>query len=177
MSRVGKQPVNIKGLTLKPDGDVISFSNGKQTELLDTKGNVKFKIENDQLVFSSNGEDRQSKAYWGTYRSLAQNIVIGLTQGYKIELEINGVGYRAAVSGKNLELQLGYSHPISHPIPDGIKITVNKNIIVVEGHNKQQVGQQAAIIRSYRAPEPYKGKGVKYVTETIRRKAGKTAGK
>jgi large subunit ribosomal protein L6 len=108
---------------------------------------------------------------------LSQNIVIGLVDGYEKKLEINGVGYRASVKGNTLELQLGFSHSISYEFPTDVKIEVDKNIIIIKGNDKQVIGQIAAEIRAYRPPEPYKGKGVKYLDETIIRKAGKTAGK
>jgi large subunit ribosomal protein L6 len=123
------------------------------------------------------GEDKQSKAFWGTYRALASNMISGLAKPFEKKLEINGVGYRAAVNGKNLEMQLGYSHPIIYAIPEGVEIVVDKNTISIKGSDKQQVGQVAAEIREFRAPEPYKGKGVKYADEVIRRKAGKTSKK
>jgi len=138
---------------------------------------VKVNIEGDILTFEPANETKFSHAMWGTVRSLANNAVIGLTNGFEKKLEINGVGYRAAVKGNVLELQLGYSHPINYKIPAGITVTVEKNIITVKGSDKQQVGQVAAEIRSFRKPEPYKGKGVKYVDERIIRKAGKTAKK
>ena len=119
--------------------------------------------------------DKESSAFWGTYRALTNNAIEGLATGFAKSLEINGVGYRANVKGKVLELQLGYSHPINYEIPAGLEIIVDKNLIHIKGADKQQVGQTAAIIRGYRKPEPYKGKGVKYTDEHIVRKAGKTA--
>ncbi len=178
MSRIGKQPVDIpSGIEVKLDGSKLLFKKGNKTRELETKNNVDIKIEDNKIIFAPKGEDRQSKAFWGTYRSLANNIVIGLTKGFEKKLEINGVGYRAAVKGKTLELQLGFSHPINYEIPEGIEIKVEKNIISIKGDDKQLVGQVAAEIRSFRPPEPYKGKGVKYVDEVIIRKAGKTAKK
>ena len=178
MSRVGKQPVKIPaGIEVSLDGTTIIAKKGKLEKKLDTYGRVKVKIDNDEVKFERVGEDKQSSAYWGTYRALFNNIVIGLDKGFKKSLEINGVGYRAQLNGKVLELQLGYSHPINYEIPEGIDIKVEKNPIHVSGTDKQQVGQVAAIIRSFRPPEPYKGKGVKYVDEVIIRKAGKAAGK
>lgn len=175
MSRIGKKPVSIPaGITIKSNGDILSFSNSKSTLELDTKGNVEFSIEAKELVFTRKDESKESSAFWGTYRALSQNIIIGLTEGFKKELEVNGVGYRAKVEGKLLDLQLGFSHPIKHPIPDGIDIKVVKNVITISGVDKQKVGQVAAEVRAYRPPEPYKGKGVKYVDEHIIRKAGKT---
>ena len=175
MSRIGKLPVEIpSGVEVSMDGSKIVFKKGSIQKELDTKDNVIVKIENNQIVFAPKGEDRQSKAFWGTYRSIAGNIITGITQGFEKKLEINGVGYRAAVKGSVLELLLGFSHPINYNIPKDIQITVEKNLITVKGDDKQLVGQVAADIRSFRPPEPYKGKGVKYVDETIIRKAGKT---
>ncbi len=178
MSRIGKQPVNIpSGVEVKNENGKLLFKKGNVTKELDTKNNVNIVIEDNQIKFSPKGDDRQSRAFWGTYRSLANNIVIGLTQGFEKKLEINGVGYRAAVKGNTLELQLGFSHPINYEFPKGIEIKVEKNLITIKGDDKQLVGQIAAEIRSFRPPEPYKGKGVKYVDEVIIRKAGKTAKK
>ncbi len=175
MSRIGKLPVEIpSGVEVTMDGSKIIFKKGSVQKELDTKDNVIVKIENNQIVFAPKGEDRQSKAFWGTYRSISDNIITGITKGFEKKLEINGVGYRAAVKGNVLELLLGFSHPINYDIPKDITITVEKNLVSVKGDDKQLVGQVAADIRSFRPPEPYKGKGVKYVDETIIRKAGKT---
>ena len=178
MSRIGKQPVVIPdGVAVSESNGVITFKKGNVEKTLDTKGFVNIDIKDNQLVFSPKGDDRQSKAYWGTFRSLANNIVIGLTKGYEKKLEINGVGYRAAVKGNILELQLGFSHPINYEFPKDVSITVEKNIITIKCDDKQRIGQIAAEIRGFRPPEPYKGKGIKYVDEVIIKKAGKTAGK
>ena len=178
MSRIGKKPISIpNGVEVKIDGSSLKFKKANNERVLDLKGNVDVKIEDGQISFSPKGEDRQSRAYWGTYRALANNIVIGLTDGFTKQLEINGVGYRAAMKGKVLELNLGFSHPINFDSPAGIEISVDKNIITIKGDDKQKVGQVAAEIRGFRSPEPYKGKGVKYVEEHIIRKAGKTSKK
>ncbi len=175
MSRIGKLPVEIpSGVEVTMDGSRIIFKKGSIQKELDTKDNVIVKIENNQIVFTPKGEDRQSKAFWGTYRSISSNIITGITKGFEKKLEINGVGYRATLKGNVLELLLGFSHPINYNIPKDITIAVEKNIISIKGNDKQLVGQVAADIRSFRPPEPYKGKGVKYVDETIIRKAGKT---
>ncbi len=178
MSRIGKNPVTIPAeISVSVDGNVIVFKKGSVQKELDTKGNVEVKVENGQIVFASKSDDRQDRAYWGTYRALSANIIVGLTTGYQKQLEINGVGYRAAVKGNILELQLGFSHPINYEFPKGLQVSVEKNLITIKGDDKQVVGQVAAEVRSFRPPEPYKGKGVKYVEEHIRRKAGKTAKK
>ncbi|MEW5831622.1 MAG: 50S ribosomal protein L6 [Campylobacterota bacterium] len=178
MSRIGKNPISIPNdVKVSIDGTVITFAKGNVTQVLDTRGNCGVKLEDNALSFSTNSDHRQDRAYWGTYRALAANIVTGLTAGFEKKLEINGVGYRAAVNGNVLNLQLGFSHDINYDIPAGITIAVDKNVISVKGADKQQVGQIAAEIRSFRPPEPYKGKGVKYADETILRKAGKTSKK
>ncbi|MEA1956706.1 MAG: 50S ribosomal protein L6 [Campylobacterota bacterium] len=178
MSRIGKKPVEFAAdVTVSSNGNVISFAKGKNSVDLDTKGNVNFSIDGNVLTFTSLSDDRAHRAFWGTYRALAANVVTGLTTGYTKQLEINGVGYRAKVQGKVLNLQLGFSHDINYDLPEGLEAAVDKNIITLKSHDKQLVGQFAAEVRSFRPPEPYKGKGVKYVEEHIVRKAGKTAGK
>ena len=178
MSRIGKQPVEIpSGIEVKIDGTAIVAKKGNNEKRLETYGRVHIEIDGNKVKFSRVGDTKQSSAYWGTYRALFNNIIIGLDKGFKKSLEINGVGYRANVNGKTLEMQLGFSHPVNYEIPEGIDIKVEKNIIHISGTDKQQVGQVAAEIRSFRPPEPYKGKGIKYVDEVIIRKAGKAAGK
>ena len=178
MSRIGKKPVDFgANITVSTNGDIITFTAGKNSVDLDTKGNVEFSIEGNILTFAQKSEAKEHRAFWGTYRALAQNIVTGLTTGYAKALEINGVGYRAAVKGKVLNLQLGFSHDINYDLPEGLEASVEKNVITLKSHDKQLLGQVAAEIRSFRPPEPYKGKGVKYIDEHIVRKAGKTAKK
>ncbi|ARJ55696.1 50S ribosomal protein L6 [Campylobacter cuniculorum] len=178
MSRIGKQPVVIPaGVEVKLEGNLLKFKKGNLAKELDIKANVNVEIKDNHIIFSPKGEDRQSRAYWGTYRALTQNIVLGITEGFSKTLEINGVGYKATLKGKVLELSLGFSHPINYAIPEGIEIAVDKNNVIVKGSDKQVVGQVAAQIREFRPPEPYKGKGVKYIDERIIRKAGKTSKK
>jgi len=178
MSRIGKNPVDFgSDIKVTTNGNVITFAKGKNTVDLDTKGNVTFEVEGTTLTFKNLSDSREHRAFWGTYRALSQNIVVGLTTGYTKQLEINGVGYRAAVKGRTLNLQLGFSHDIDYPLPDAIEATVEKNVITLKSHDKQALGQVAAEIRAFRPPEPYKGKGVKYMEEHIVRKAGKTAKK
>lgn len=178
MSRIGKKPVEFaQDITVSANGDVISFAKGKISVDLDTKGNVDFAIDGNTLTFSAKSDEKTHRAFWGTYRALAANAVAGLTTGYSKQLEINGVGYRAAVKGKVLNLQLGHSHDINFDLVDGLEAKVEKNVITLTSHDKQLLGQAAAVIRSFRPPEPYKGKGVKYMEEHIVRKAGKTAKK
>jgi large subunit ribosomal protein L6 len=178
MSRIGKKPVEFASdINVSVNGDVITFAKGKNSVDLDTKGNVTMSVEGNVLTFSTLSDSREHRAFWGTYRALAANIVTGLTTGYTKQLEINGVGYRAAVQGKVLNLQLGFSHDINYDLPEGLEATVEKNVITLKSHDKQLLGQVAAEVRSFRPPEPYKGKGVKYMDEHIVRKAGKTAKK
>jgi large subunit ribosomal protein L6 len=178
MSRIGKLPISVPtDVKVTLDGSVITFAKGATTQVLDTRGNCGVTFEDNALAFTTNSDARQDRAFWGTYRALAANIVTGLTTGFEKKLEINGVGYRAAVEGDVLKLQLGFSHDILFDIPAGVAISVEKNVITIKGSDKQQIGQIAAVIRSFRPPEPYKGKGVKYSDETILRKAGKTSKK
>jgi len=176
MSRVGKQPVTVSnGIDVSLDGTVLVAKKGNLEKRLETHGRVEISIDGSEVTFSKVGESKESAAFWGTYRALFNNIIIGLDQGFKKSLEINGVGYRAAVKGKTLNLQLGFSHDVNYPIPEGVEVIVEKNLIHLKGTDKQTIGQVAAEIRSFRPPEPYKGKGVKYTDEVIVRKAGKSA--
>jgi len=178
MSRIGKNPVEFASdITVTTNGNVITFAKGKNSVDLDTKGYVTFEVADNKLTFKNISESREDRAFWGTFRALSQNIVTGLTTGYEKKLEINGVGYRAAVKGRILNLQLGFSHDIDYELKDGLEASVEKNVITLKSHDKQMLGQAAAEIRSFRPPEPYKGKGVKYMEEHIVRKAGKTAKK
>ncbi len=178
MSRIGKRPVTVaSGIEVSLDGTTLVAKKGNLEKRLETHGRVDVNIDGNEVVFTRKGDDKQSAAYWGTYRALFNNIIVGLDKGFQKSLEINGVGYRAAVQGKVLNLQLGFSHDINFDIPEGLEISVDKNIITIKGTDKQAVGQAAAEIRAFRPPEPYKGKGVKYTDEVIIRKAGKAAGK
>lgn len=187
MSRIGKQSITIpKGLEVSVQGSKVIFKGAKAQKELETHNRVNISLKDGVLSFglkedanavNSTNKDLNLNAFWGTYRALANNIVIGLTSGFTKQLEINGVGYKAALKGKILELSLGFSHPINYEIPAGVEVNIDKNIITLKGSDKQQIGQIASEIRAFRPPEPYKGKGVKYVEETILRKAGKTAKK
>ncbi|MGB5867019.1 MAG: 50S ribosomal protein L6 [Arcobacteraceae bacterium] len=178
MSRIGKKAISIpSGVEVTVNNGIVTVKKGSKSIDVDTHNRVGVELADGSLSFSLIGEESQDKAYWGTYRALTNNAIVGLTEGFSKSLEINGVGYRAAVKGKVLELQLGFSHPINFDISDDIEITVEKNIINIKGSSKQEVGQVAAKIRGFRPPEPYKGKGVKYSDEHIVRKAGKTAKK
>ena len=178
MSRIGKRPVTVaSGIDVSLDGTTLVAKKGNLEKRLETHGRVEISIDGSEVTFTRVGEEKQDAAFWGTYRALFNNIIIGLDKGYKKSLEINGVGYRAAIQGKVLNLQLGFSHDINFDIPEGLEVKVEKNVITISGTDKQVVGQAAAEIRAFRPPEPYKGKGVKYTDEVIIRKAGKAASK
>ena len=175
MSRVGKNPVAIPaGVTIELKGQHLK-AKGKRGELqLMVHDDVIVAKEAEGLVFKPRNESRRARMQWGTARNLASNVVRGVSDGFTINLEINGVGYRASADAKMLKMQLGFSHDVEIPIPAGIQIkAVKPTEIEISGSDRQRVGQVAAEIRSLRPPEPYKGKGIKYSTETIRRKEGK----
>jgi large subunit ribosomal protein L6 len=175
MSRVGKNPVVIPaGVTIELKGQHLK-AKGKRGELeLMVHDDVTVAKEAEGLVFKPRNDSRRARMQWGTARNLASNVVRGVSDGFTINLEINGVGYRAAADAKMLKMQLGFSHDVEIPIPAGIQIkAVKPTEIEISGSDRQRVGQIAAEIRSLRPPEPYKGKGIKYSTETIRRKEGK----
>jgi len=179
MSRIGKLPVEIpKGVKLSYTDSVLAVQgpNGKLSRQI--MSCVTLDISETSIVVTRNDETNTTRAAHGLTRTLINNMVTGVTKGFQTDLEINGVGYRAEVKGKELVLSLGYSHPVNYPIPDGIVIEVEKMTkMSVKGFDKELVGQTAAKIRSFRGPEPYKGKGIKYADETILRKAGKTGKK
>ena len=175
MSRVGMIPVAIpEGVTVDLAGQSLT-AKGKIGELnLIFVDDVVASVEDGSIVVKPANDTLNARKMWGTYRSLASNVVVGVSEGFTKDLQVNGVGYRAAVQGKELVLQLGHSHEIRHAIPEGITIKCEtQNEISIFGADKQEVGSIAAKIRSYRPPEPYKGKGVKYKDETILRKEGK----
>ena len=175
MSRVGKNPVEVPdGVNVAIVGQQV-FAKGKLGELSMTfSDDVDITQEENLITVRGRGNSIQSRKMWGTARSVISNLVIGVSEGFTRNLEINGVGYRAQVQGSDLVMQLGFSHEVRHPIPEGITIKCpDQTHITIEGADKQKVGQTASEIRSYRPPEPYKGKGVKYVDEHILRKEGK----
>jgi large subunit ribosomal protein L6 len=175
MSRIGKNPVAIpSGVTLEVAGSTVK-AKGKLGQLeLVVANEVTASVEDGKLWVKPKSTSKRARTLWGTTRALVNNMVHGVSKGFQVNLEINGVGYRAAVQGKNLNLQLGYSHEVAYPIPADVKIVCEKpTSIQITGADRQRVGQIAAEIRGYRKPEPYKGKGIKYDTETIRRKEGK----
>lgn len=180
MSRVGRAPVFLDKsvqVSVNPKNEV-TVKGAKHSLTIPMRPEIKAKVEDGKVVLTTVNTEPRTRGFHGLYRALIQNAVTGVTKGWTRELELNGVGYRAAVSGKKLELTLGYSHPVVYMIPAGIEITVDKQTkIIVTGPNRETVGQVAAKIRSFRPPEPYLGKGVKYADEKIRRKAGKSAAK
>lgn len=175
MSRIGQNPVSVpSGVTVDIAGQIVT-AKGKLGELsLTLVDDVEITRSEDNLVVKPRSDTQRARTMWGTTRSLLQNIVTGVDEGFTVNLEIVGVGYRAAVEGKELVLQLGYSHEIRFPIPDGITMACERpTAIAITGSDKQKVGQIAANIRAFRKPEPYKGKGIKYADEYILRKEGK----
>ena len=175
MSRIGKRPVTVpSGVTATVDGQTVKMKGPKGQLQFIVHDDVEVKFENGSVKVAPRSETNRAQAMYGTARAQVANLVEGVTKGFEKKLEITGVGYRAAMQGKNLQLALGYSHDVVYPIPEGITVTVPKPTeITITGSNSQRVGQVAAEIRSYRPPEPYKGKGVKYVDEFIFRKEGK----
>ena len=175
MSRVGKYPVEIPaGVQVAIAGRTLS-AKGKLGELkLELTDQVEARVDGNKVTVQPRSNERQARMMWGTTRALVANMVRGVSEGYSKSMEITGTGFRAAVQGKNLVMNLGYAHDVVYPVPDGIKITCERPTAVkVEGVDKRQVGQVAAEIRGFRGPEPYKGKGVRYSDEVIRRKEGK----
>ena len=179
MSRIGKMPIAIPaGVTVDvAENNTVTVKGPKGTLTRVLAPELEIKVEGAEVIVNRPNDLKRSKSLHGLTRTLINNMVVGVTQGYEKALEINGVGYRAAKEGKKLVLNLGYSHPVNMIDPEGIESTVDNNRIVVKGIDKEKVGQYAAEIRDKRRPEPYKGKGIKYSDEVIRRKAGKTGKK
>jgi large subunit ribosomal protein L6 len=175
MSRVGKKAVAVPaGVTAKVDGQTVTVKGAKGELSFVVHDDVSVVMNDNAIKVDPRFETKRARALWGTARAQINNLVVGVTKGFEKKLEITGVGYKAAVAGKNLQLSLGYSHDINYPIPAGVTIACPKPTeITIAGINKQQIGQIAAEIREYRGPEPYKGKGVKYAGEFIFRKEGK----
>ena len=177
MSRIGKLPIQVPaGVTITVDSDEVQVKGPKGNLQQFLLPEVTVKVEDGQLTVSRKDDSKLAKSRHGLVRSLINNMIIGVTKGFEKKLEVNGVGFRVNGGGQNLEMALGYSHPVKYQAPEGIDLKVEKLNITVSGINKQKVGQTAAEIRSLRKPEPYKGKGIKYAGEQILRKAGK-AGK
>ena len=175
MSRIGKKPVTIpSGVTATVEGQTVKMKGPKGQLQFVVHDDVSVSFNDNQIKVDPRFETKRARALWGTARAQINNLIVGVTKGFEKKLEITGVGYKAAVAGKNLQLSLGYSHDIHYPIPAGIAIATPKPTeITITGIDKKQVGQVAAEIRDYRGPEPYKGKGVKYAGEFIFRKEGK----
>lgn len=179
MSRLGKLPINIlEGVSAKIDGKKIIVKGPKGELSQDLIDSVMVEVKDKEIIVNvKNEKNKKERAFWGLFRSLINNMVIGVSRGFEKKLEVNGVGYRVSLSGKKLVLNVGYSHPVDFELPEGISAQVEGNVINIIGIDKQLVGEVAANIRKTRKPEPYKGKGIKYIDEVIRRKEGKTAGK
>ncbi|MFC3711380.1 50S ribosomal protein L6 [Sphingoaurantiacus capsulatus] len=175
MSRIGKKPVTVPaGVTASLDNGTLSVKGPKGTLSMPTLDDISYGLEDGSISVQPANDSKRARSFWGMQRTLVSNLVTGVTEGFTKTLEITGVGYRAAVQGKNLRLQLGYSHDVDYAIPEGISIaTPDPTTVHITGSDKQQVGQVAAEIRRWRKPEPYKGKGIKYRGEYIFRKEGK----
>lgn len=177
MSRIGKLPIEIpSGVTITVDSDVITVKGAKGELTVPHLSEVTVSLEDNQAIVTRKSDEKVSKSQHGLQRALLNNAVQGVTGGFEKKLEVNGVGFRVSGGGQEIEMSLGFSHPVKYKAQDGVQLTVNKMEIVVSGIDKQKVGQTAAEIRALKKPEPYKGKGIKYADEVILRKAGK-AGK
>lgn len=179
MSRVGLKPISLpEKVAIKVEGNTVQVEGPKGKLDFSVPAGISLKSEDGNVIVSRATEQREHRALHGTVRSIVNNMITGVSTGFVKDLEIHGVGLRAAVKGSDLDLSLGRSHPLLHPIPSGLTVTVNENTkIKVEGIDKQLVGQFAAEVRAFYKPEPYKGKGVRYVGEKVRRKEGKSVGK
>ena len=175
MSRIGKKPVALpSGVTAEIKGQTVEVKGPKGARSFTGTDDVDFALEDGAVTVTPRGKSKRARQQWGMSRTMVANLVQGVTEGFKKELEINGVGYRAAIQGNVLKLSLGYSHEVNFEVPQGVTVTCPKQTeIVIEGQDQQLVGQVAANIREWRAPEPYKGKGIKYKDEYIFRKEGK----
>ena len=175
MSRIGKRPVEMPaGVTATTEGSTLSVKGPKGTLSLQMRDEIRYDIADGSISVQPANDSQKARAFWGMQRTLVQNLVTGVTEGFTKTLEITGVGYRAAMQGKNLRLQLGYSHDVNITVPEGLTVaTPDATTIVISGSDAQRVGQLAAEIRQWRKPEPYKGKGIKYRGEFIFRKEGK----
>jgi large subunit ribosomal protein L6 len=178
MSRIGKQPISIpKGVEIKLEGDLLTVKGPKGELRRRIHPKVQLDAAGDRIVVSTTDESRESKSLHGLFRVLIGNMVTGVATGYEKSLEIVGVGYRAELKGKSAVLSLGYSHPINFELPKGVDARIEKTKVILSGIDKELLGMTAAKIRAFREPEPYKGKGIKYAEETVRKKAGKAGAK
>ncbi|MDD3399581.1 MAG: 50S ribosomal protein L6 [Candidatus Paceibacterota bacterium] len=176
MSRIGKKPILIpQGVEIKIEGQKVTVKGPKGELSREVRPEIKVVQEDSQLVISPQKETKETAAFWGLTRALLANDIKGVTEGFVKRLEIEGVGYRAALEGQDLNLQMGFSHPVKIKAPEGITFSVEKNVIIVSGIDKGLVGQTSARIRAVKPPEPYKGKGIRYEGEQVRRKLGKKA--
>ena len=175
MSRIGKRPVPLPaGVTATTEGQTLSVKGPKGQLQMPMRDEIAYEIGDDGILVKPANDTKQARAFWGMQRTLVDNLVTGVTEGFTKVLEISGVGYRAQAQGKNLKLQLGYSHDVNFPVPEGVEVkTPDQTTVEISGIDKQKVGQVAAEIRRWRKPEPYKGKGIKYRGEFIFRKEGK----
>ena len=179
MSRIGNAPIPIpKGVKVKTEGQTIAVEGPKGSLSFEVPGAISFAVDNEQITFQRTSDERKIRALHGMARAMTNNMVVGCSEGFKKTLEIIGVGYRAAVKGKNIDLTLGFSHPVSYPLPEGVTAEVDKEgKLHLMSADKALLGSVAADIRRYRPPEPYKGKGIRYLGEHIIRKEGKARGK
>ncbi len=178
MSRLGKLAIKLnKDISISFENSVLSVKGQKGELKLNIPEIVQLKISPKEIIVSVKGDNKKSRSFWGLFRSLINNMVIGVSEGFEKKLEVNGVGYKVALSGQTLKLNLGYSHPIDFQLPGKVQANVEGNLITLSSIDKKLLGDTAFKIRKFRPPEPYKGKGIKYQEETIRRKAGKTAAK
>jgi large subunit ribosomal protein L6 len=175
MSRIGKRPVPLPaGVTASTEGQTLSVKGPKGQLQMPMRDEIAYEISDDGILVKPANETKQARAFWGMQRTMVDNLVVGVTEGFTKVLEITGVGYRAQAQGKNLRLQLGYSHDVNYAVPEGVEVkTPDANTVEISGIDRQKVGQVAAEIRRWRKPEPYKGKGIKYRGEYIFRKEGK----
>jgi large subunit ribosomal protein L6 len=175
MSRIGKRPIPLPaGVTASTEGQVLSVKGPKGQLQMPMRDEISYEIGDEGILVKPGNDTKQARAFWGMQRTLVDNLVTGVTEGFSKTLEITGVGYRAQAQGRNLRLQLGYSHDVNFPVPEGVEVkTPDQNTVEISGIDKQKVGQVAAEIRRWRKPEPYKGKGIKYRGEYIFRKEGK----
>jgi large subunit ribosomal protein L6 len=175
MSRIGKRPVALpSGVSASTEGQILSVKGPKGNLTLQMRDEIRYDISDEGISVQPANATKEARAFWGMQRTLVQNLVTGVTEGFTKVLEISGVGYRAQAQGRNLRLQLGYSHDVNFPVPEGVDVkTPDQNTVEITGIDKQKVGQVAAEIRRWRKPEPYKGKGIKYRGEYIFRKEGK----
>jgi len=176
MSRIGKKPILIpKNVEIKTEGQKVTVKGPKGELFRNVLQEIKAEKKDDKIFITPQAKTKKTPAFWGLTRALVANMLIGVTQGFQKQLEVQGIGYQASLEGKNLVLAVGFSKPVKLDCPEGIELSVDKNIIYVKGIDKELVGQIAAKIRKIRPPEPYKGKGIRYVGEEVKRKVGKKA--